>query len=98
MFLIFAVKSTFFSKNAKTKCGMNKYLIRIERKRSHSYRVSCCIKKGSPLPCLQTFSFDVMKTKQSCEKVEIKLLVHKAFGPDLQNLTSKSVLKNILGI
>ena len=46
LFLIFAVKSTFFfPKNVKTKWGMNKYLIRHVRKSSHSYRLSR--KKGT---------------------------------------------------
>jgi len=47
---------------------------------------------------IQTFSFRHNKGKTSSEKVKIDLLVLKAFGPDLQNLTSKSVLKSILGI
>ena len=52
VFLILAVKSTLLPKNAKIKCLMSKNLIRIVRKKSHSYRSPCRVKTGTPLPWL----------------------------------------------
>ena len=43
VFLIFAVKSTFFPKNAKIKCVMSKNLRRIVRKKLYSYRVKTAV-------------------------------------------------------
>ena len=70
MFLIFAVKSSFLSKNAKTKCVMNEYLITIVRKRSHSCQLSCCIKKGTPLPCGNN-PMDICRVQNNHETLKV---------------------------
>ena len=68
-----------FTKNAKIKCIINKNLIRIVRKKSHSYGSSCRVKKGTPLPWSESYEVkdtDSEKILTHCGKLRDRFTLY----------------------